>query len=253
VRDLVHLRAVLGTALPVIAARTATIRAQVEAARQLQASALSAAEAQRAGRARLEAERTALARLEARHRARAGALGRTALSEADRALALGEQARDLVDQMSQETDAALIAEALSRLPGPTARPVAGGGVAAAGRARAYRLPVDGRLVTGFGEVSAAGVRARGLTFAVADGARVVAPAGGIVRFAGRFRSFGTIVILDHGDGWSTLVAGLSATPLAREQGVAMGEPLGVVRGADARVTVELRRRGRPVDLLALTG
>jgi hypothetical protein len=33
----------------------------------------------------------------------------------------------------------------------------------------------------------------------------------------------------------------------------MGEPLGVVRGADARVTVELRRRGRPVDLLALTG
>jgi septal ring factor EnvC (AmiA/AmiB activator) len=83
---------------------------------------------------------------------------------------------------------------------------------------------------------------------------VVAPAAGTVRYAGRFRGYRTIVIIDHGDGWTTLVTGLAAAPLRVGQTLAVGAPLGTAgRGEDARVTVELRRKGRPFDIASLIG
>ena len=252
VEDLVRLRAVLGTVLPQVRARAAAIRTDLAATRRLQTSATLAAAELRARRAALEGERTALARLEAGHRARARALGRGALSESDRALALGERARDLVDQLGEEGRATATAGDLAALPGPLPRPLAPGNVPPAPVA-AYRLPVAGRLVTGLGEVSPSGVRARGLTFRVAPGTIAVAPVAGTVRYAARFRSFGTVVILDHGDGWTTTLTGLAATPLARGQAVAAGAPLGRAGSGEPEITVELRRRGRPIDLLALTG
>ena len=115
----------------------------------------------------------------------------------------------------------------------------------------YRLPVTGRLLTGLGEASDFGYRARGLTIKPASGARVVAPAGGKVVFAGRYRSFGDIVIIDHGAGWTTLLTGLNALSADVGQMVAMGAPVGAHDPASAGVTVELRRAGRPVDIIAL--
>jgi murein hydrolase activator len=254
VEDLVRLRAVLGSVLPAVRARAAGIAGEVAATRRLQDSATLAAVDQRSQRIRLEAERTALARLEQDQRARARALGRGAMSEGDRALALGERARELVEQMGEEGRAAVTASTLAGLSGPVPRPIQGG--VAASHA-AYRLPIAGQLVTGFGEVSRAGVRSRGLTFRVVPGRAAVAPAGGTVRYAGRFRSYGTIVILDHGAGWSTLVTGLARTPLTRGSVVSAGRPLGITEarsdGAAPEVTVELRRQGRPVDLLAIAG
>ncbi|HVF93849.1 MAG TPA: peptidoglycan DD-metalloendopeptidase family protein, partial [Sphingomonas sp.] len=114
--------------------------------------------------------------------------------------------------------------------------------------------VTGRLVTGLDELSPTGVRSRGLTFAVAARAPVVAPAGGTIRYAGRFRGYGVVVIIDHGDGWTSLVTGLGDASVAAGQAVAMGAAVG--RGAagdDPRVTVELRRRGRPVDIAMVMG
>ena len=254
VDDLVHVRAVLGSALPVVRQRTAAVRAEVEATRRLQRNATLAATALRQGRARLEADRVALARLEADHRRRSQALGRNALSESDRALALGERARDLVDRLAEEDVAQATAADLIRLPGPDPRPLAPGAVPPAPPEGVYRLPVRGRLVTGLDEISRTGVRSRGLTFAVAPGAPVIAPAGGIVRYARRFRDYGVIVIIDHGDGWNTLVTGLAEGVVAPGAHVAMGDPLGLAsRADDPQVTVELRRRGRPVDIAALVG
>jgi len=251
VDDLVHLRAVLDAVLPVVRARAAEVRVRLDATRRLQAGAVLAATALRDGRARLEGERVALAQAEARHLEQARTLGRDALSEADRALALGEEARDLIDRMAADGAARATAADLGDLPEPRPRPLASGSVAVARTGGVYRLPVNGRLVTGFGEVSGAGVRSRGLTFAVTAGAGVVAPAGGIVRYAGRFRSFGTVVIVDHGDGWTTLVTGLAVTPLRAGMRVAAGAAIGRAGAGEPRVTVELRRRGRPMDVLAL--
>ncbi|WP_293872583.1 murein hydrolase activator EnvC family protein [Sphingomonas sp. UBA978] len=254
VDDLVHVRAVLGGALPIVRERTQAVRQQIARTRALEADAALAAVALRDSRARLEADRTALAQLAATHRRRSQALGRNAMSESDRALALGERARDLVEQLDSGDAARATAAGLATLPGPLPRPLAPGTVAPRRSEGVYRLPVRGRLVTGLDEISDSGVRSRGLTFAVAAAAPVVAPAAGVVRYARAFRDYGVIVIIDHADGWTTLVTGLGRAGVARGQRVAAGAPIGVAGGGeDPRVTVELRRRGRPMDIAALLG
>ena len=252
--DLVHVRAVLGGALPLVQQRTDGVRRQIARTRGLERDASVAAAALRRGRAQLETDRVALATLEAAHRRRASALGRHAMSEEDRALALGERARDLVESLGDDAVAQATAADLAALPGPLPRPLAPGTRLPVPAAGAYRLPVRGRLVTGTGEISDAGVRSRGLTFAVAAGAPVVAPAGGVVRYAKAYRGYGTIVILDHGDGWTSLVTGLAAAGVRSGERIAAGAPLGrAAGGEEPRITVELRRRGRPVDIAALLG
>ncbi|HXH16746.1 MAG TPA: peptidoglycan DD-metalloendopeptidase family protein [Sphingomonas sp.] len=257
VDDLVHVRAVLGSALPVVRQRTQAVRAELAETRRLQASATLAAKALSDGRARLENDRIALAKLEARHRQRSQSLGRGARSESDRALALGERARDLVDGMAATTSDKATAASLLTLAGPLPRPIARGTTPPPAPSGVYRTPVTGTLVTGFDEVSGSGVRSRGLTFATAPRARVVAPAAGTVRYARRFRDYGVIVIIDHADGWTSLVTGLAATAVKPGDRIAMGAPIGIAPRDAApsdeapRITVELRRQGRPVDAASL--
>ncbi|WP_010160891.1 murein hydrolase activator EnvC family protein [Sphingomonas sp. PAMC 26617] len=258
--DIVHVRAVLASTLPAIRARTHGVRAELARTRLLQAQATLAGQALAEGRTRLEAQRLALSRLEAAHRLRARALGRDALFESDRAIALGEKARDLVDGMDQADTLATTQQQLTTLPGPEQRParpgtVAGGGGTGWSRATPpYRLPVSGRIATGFGEVSDAGVRSRGLTIATLGRARVVAPAAGQVAFAGPFRGYGTIVILDHGGGWTSLIAGLGETTARAGQHIAQDALVGYAAAGPApRVTIELRRRDRPIDMTPLLG
>ena len=261
VDDIVHVRAVLASALPVIRARTAGLRAGLARTRQLQANAALATQGLAESRSRLQAQRLALTRLEAEHRLRSRTLGRDALFESDRAIALGERARDIVDLMGQLGDQATIRENLERLPGPLPRPPRPGDAplplassAWPGAAPPYRLPVQGKIVTGLGELSSAGVRSRGLTIATTRDAQVVAPAQGRVSFAGPFRAYGTIVILDHGGGWTTLLWGLGSASVEVGETVAQGSPVGrAARDDDPRVTVELRRRGRAVDMTPLIG
>lgn len=254
VDDLVRVRAVLGAALPVVRARTQGLRDEIDRTRILRAAADSAAQALHENGVRLARDRIALAQLEAAHRSRARALGHDALSEADRALALGERARDLVDRMARDDDGFATTAELAALPGPIARPVLPGSAPRAHLGGAYRVPVAGRLVTGLDELSDTGVRSRGLTFVVAPAAPVRAPAGGVVRFARHFRDYGIVVIIDHGDGWTSAVIGLASTRVRPGDAVQPGTILGVAHyGREPQVTFELRRRGVPVDIAALIG
>lgn len=254
VSDLVHVRAVLGATLPVIQARTAEVRGALDRTHRLRAESVAAVRSLRDGRARLEGERLALVKLEAEHRLRSRDLGRTALFESDRAMALGERARDIVDQIRTSASASDTARALAELSGPLPRPASDTAIAAkpATALPPYRLPVAGTLVTGLGEISDSGVRSRGLTLAVASAAPVVAPAAGKVLFAARFRDYGRVVILDHGQGWTSLIAGLYGVAVHTGDMVAQGALLGTAaHGEAARVIVELRRRGEAVDLTAM--
>ncbi|WP_294189930.1 peptidoglycan DD-metalloendopeptidase family protein [uncultured Sphingomonas sp.] len=240
--DLVHVRAVLDAALPVVRRRTAAIRSELAQTRALHASAAATQAELGAGRAQLLGAQRALAALR-NEPLDAG-------TASDRALALGERARDAIDRLRGAGDAQATLASLVSLPGPPIPAVS------AEMAAPYRLPMKGRLVTGFGELSDNGVRARGLSFAVAPAARVVAPAAGRIVFAQPFRGFGTIVIIDHGQGWVTLLTGLAQLSVTREQQVAAGALIGVAGSPKAgdeapQVTVELRRRGRPVDLTLL--
>ena len=261
VDDLVHVRAVLANTMPVIRARTADVRADLVRTRALQAQAGLATRALAESRTRLERQRLSLTRLEAEHRLRSRALGRDALFESDRAIALGEKARDIVDLMGTIGNQAATRESLESLPGPLPRPPRPGEVASpvdrvawSHAAPPYRLPVPGKIVTGLGEVSDAGVRSRGITIAPVADAQVIAPAAGRIAFAGPFRAYGNIVIIDHGGGWTSLVSGLGVVSTRIGDKVEQGAPIGQAGGgASPRVTVELRRRDRAVDMTALVG
>ena len=117
--------------------------------------------------------------------------------------------------------------------------------------RAYILPVQGRLVSGFGELNPTGYRERGIRLAVMPSAQIVAPASGKITFAGRYRSFGNIMIIEHGGGWTTLVTNIEQLGVASGASVAQGATIGRA-GADApEIMIELRRYGRTIDVLAL--
>lgn len=259
--DLVHVRAVLGTVTPVIAARTADVRAAIARTRALRLESADAVAALRAGREHYQAEQLALARIEGENRLRSRDLGRSALIESDRAIALGEQARDIVDLMDQLSDAAAVRGDLEKLSGPLPRPVLPGSAAEPvdppiGRSarQPYRLPLSGDVVRGFGEVSDAGVRSRGITLVAWPGAQAVAPAAGRVVYAGAFRDYGKIVIIDHGGGWTTLVTGLSRVTVAVGARLNQGSPIGRAPDGDGgEITIELRRRDVPVDFVPLLG
>ncbi|MCA3417349.1 MAG: peptidoglycan DD-metalloendopeptidase family protein [Roseomonas sp.] len=110
-------------------------------------------------------------------------------------------------------------------------------------------PVHGRISIAFGQRGEAGP-ARGVTFATAGGARVVSPCTGRAVFAGPFRRFGQIIILECGPGLHLVLAGFEA--LDTEAGAALlaGEALGrLSAGPDGRgaLYLELRRDGQVVD------
>ena len=259
--DIVHVRALLAAGVPVIRMRSAGVRAELTRAERLYADADRATAALLAGRNVLRRERAALAAAETAHRARSARLVDSAMYEEDRALALGEQARDIVALMDDLGAQAARRERLAALPGPIPRPRVPGlapppaDVVAADATPPpqYRLPVVGRVRTGLGEVSDAGIRARGLTLATAAGAQVVAPADGRIAYAGLFRGYGRIAIVDHGGGWTTLMTGMTTVAVTVGDMVDAGSPIGTAPSGRVGITVELRHDGRPVDITPLLG
>jgi septal ring factor EnvC (AmiA/AmiB activator) len=116
-------------------------------------------------------------------------------------------------------------------------------------------PVHGRVSISFGQRGEAGP-ARGVTFSTVGGARVVSPCTGRAVFAGPFRRFGQIIILECGPGLHLVLAGFEA--LDTEAGAALlaGEALGrLTAGADGRgaLYLELRRDGQVVDPMPWLG
>ncbi|MSP51785.1 MAG: peptidase M23, partial [Alphaproteobacteria bacterium] len=115
----------------------------------------------------------------------------------------------------------------------------------------------GRLVGRFGEVNDLGIKERGISLESIPGARVVAPHGGQIVFAGQFRTYGQLLILAHGGGYHTLTAGLGRIDGAVGHSVNTGEPIGRMaeRGNERPILyVEMRHNGAPIDpLLWLAG
>ena len=248
--EVVHVRALLASALPEIRARTAGLRAEVARGDALRRQADLAVASLKSSRESLKQRRLALARFEARERVRSQDLMQSAANESERAMAFGEEARDLAALVDSRQFQAQLRSSLSGLPGPLPRPV---NPPSAPVRAAYLLPVRGRLVTGTGELSDAGVHARGLTIETAADAAVVAPAAGRVAYAGRFRSYGDIVVIDHGHGWLSAITNLGALAVRSGDQVGAGAPLGRTGAGSPRVGVELRHDGRPVPITGLIG
>ena len=258
-QEAVYLRAVLETMLPQVERRTAGLRTAIARGKVLQAQAEQASADLRASQAELGRRRQTLASLEARQRLESRSASSSADREAERALALAEQARDLGGLVGELDKAGRLRGQLAALPGPVLRPAQpqAAQVAALSEATAlptnapaqYLLPVSGRLVTGFGASAPGQVQSRGISIAARGSAQVVAPAAGRVVFAGPYQGYGSIVIIEHGGGWTSLVTGLSVLDTRVGRDLVAGSPLGQAGPGRPVLSLELRKDGAPVNPL----
>ena len=110
-----------------------------------------------------------------------------------------------------------------------------------------KLPVTGTVKHRFGDRKNANETYRGLVFAARPGATVVAPYQGEVVFTGPFMDYGRMVLVKHGDGYITLLAGLGSIQVGLNQRLNSGEPLGTMPTGNAQLYVEVRERSKPID------
>ncbi|MBX7201110.1 MAG: peptidoglycan DD-metalloendopeptidase family protein [Rhodospirillaceae bacterium] len=124
------------------------------------------------------------------------------------------------------------------------------------------FPVTGTLATRYGAAGGSAEdpssRAKGITITTRGGAQVVAPFDGIVAFAGPFRGYGQLLIIEHSEGYHTLLAGMGRIDAVVGARVLAGEPVGVMENASTTagektggpsLYVELRRDGQPINPL----
>jgi septal ring factor EnvC (AmiA/AmiB activator) len=121
-------------------------------------------------------------------------------------------------------------------------------------------PVVGEKVLGFGDPDGFGGESQGLSLATRPGAPVLAPTDGWVVYAGPFRSYGQVLILNAGDDYHIVMAGMERIDVALRQFVLAGEPvaaMGATRlasldnvehtSAQPILYVEFRRNGTAID------
>ena len=114
------------------------------------------------------------------------------------------------------------------------------------------LPARGDIDQYYGQNNRYGNTEKGITIRTRPEAQVVAPYDGKVVFAGPFRGYQHILIIEHSDGYHTLLAGMVRVDSAVGQWLLAGEPVGVMaRSKDGvpRLYFELRRRGQAVNPL----
>ncbi|MGB7102824.1 MAG: peptidoglycan DD-metalloendopeptidase family protein [Xanthobacteraceae bacterium] len=122
-----------------------------------------------------------------------------------------------------------------------------------------RLPVNGVKIREFGASDGFGGTQKGLTIGAHAGAQITSPCDGWVVYAGTFRSYGQLLILNAGGGYHVLLAGMERISVDLGQFVLTGEPVAVMGGGSqvsaAAATkskqpvlyVEFRKDGTPID------
>jgi len=121
------------------------------------------------------------------------------------------------------------------------------------------IPVNGVKIKAFGAPDGLGSSEKGLSIATRAGAQVTAPSDGWVVYAGPFRSYGQLLILNAGGGYHILLAGMDRISVDLGQFVLTGEPVAVM-GSGSHIAailatgssqpilyVEFRKDGSPVD------
>ncbi|NNE21229.1 MAG: peptidoglycan DD-metalloendopeptidase family protein [Rhizobiales bacterium] len=236
--------------------------------------------------ARHKAERTELgehlAKLEVAHKQMAGLQARKIalikqtdtdlLAEAERAEKLAEKAKSLKQLLAALAEERKRREAKSKIEAKTAAKAGPETVKKPKKRRLARLsfksvrgkmdyPVQGRLLRRFGEKDDFGNDSKGIYIATRRQGQVTAPVAGRVEYAGDFRSYGKLLILDVGQGYHVLFAGLAQLSAQTGQDLQAGEPIGRMGNTSARGTligetldinkpilyVEFRIKGQAID------
>lgn len=198
------------------------------------------------------ADQTRLHRIHAAIRVLHAPIAADATPDERMAVARRRAAARLLLERDQHERALLADEATQLAAARTTTDAAAAQVAKVALPSELVIPAHGKIARRFGEYqherSKAQLSRRGVDLEVDDHAPAVAPADGVVRFAGPIRGLDHGVILDHGD-YLTVIAKLGELTLPIGTHVAKGDRLG--RAAHHRVYLELRAKigpgGLPID------
>jgi murein hydrolase activator len=113
-----------------------------------------------------------------------------------------------------------------------------------------RPPATGAVVRGYGDLAEDGTASEGIFIRTRPRAQVVSPFDGRVEFAGPFNTYGGLLILNVGDGYYVVLAGMSVTYASVGQSVLAGEPVGAMSETEQPAPdlyLELRRNDDAID------
>jgi septal ring factor EnvC (AmiA/AmiB activator) len=226
-------------------------------------------------RDRLKDDSVRLAALVEERQRKQSAIEKDVEAEGARAINLSRQVeglQGLIAKMEQELKSAAKAAATASLQGAPAAP--GGkpnlgalrdparltpAIAFASARGLFALPVNGRKIRDFGGSDGAGGVQKGISLTAKAGAQVTTPCDGWVVYAGPFRSYGQLLILNAGGGYHVLIAGMERISVNIGQFVLTGEPVATM-GSTSQVAsilattasqpvlyVEFRKDGTPID------
>ncbi|WP_430642029.1 murein hydrolase activator EnvC family protein [Bradyrhizobium ivorense] len=226
-------------------------------------------------RNRLKEDQTRLAALVDERQRQQAAAEKDMATEGARAIALSKQVTDLqglIAKMEQDIKSAAKAAATASLQGAPAtvngKPNLGAfkdparltpAVAFASAKGLFAYPVNGSKIRDFGGSDGSGGVQKGISLAAKPGAQVTTPCDGWVVYAGPFRSYGQLLILNAGGGYHVLIAGMERISVNIGQFVLTGEPVATM-GSTSQVAsilatnasqpvlyVEFRKDGTPID------
>ncbi|MGZ5874222.1 MAG: murein hydrolase activator EnvC family protein [Bradyrhizobium sp.] len=226
-------------------------------------------------RDKLREDQTRLAALVDERQRKQSAIEKDMEAEGARAVALSRQVdslQGLIGKMEQDLKSAAKAAAAASQQGTPAtlngKPNLGGlkdparlspAIAFASAKGLLALPVNGVKIREFGGSDGAGGVEKGISLATRAGAQVTTPCDGWVVYAGPFRSYGQLLILNAGGGYHVLIAGMERISVNIGQFVLTGEPVATM-GKKSQVAamlatsasqpvlyIEFRKDGTPID------
>lgn len=268
--ETVYTSAMIAAILPEVRTRTAGLRAKIAARNKLVRERQIAVARFVENTNAIAAKHKSLMALEMAHRLKSRELDGSASKAAAQAITFAESARNMDALIAKLSQASSLRDQLAALPGPILRPSSAALItqagdivqepqnssalaSLAGSARRFRLPAIGIAQRGFGELKLDGIRAADLTLRVQPNAQITAPAAGEVAFAGNYRGFGKIVIIDHGGGIMSIVTGLARLSVITGNTLIDGTPIGNASQARPTITFEIRRNGVSVNPLDFVG
>jgi septal ring factor EnvC (AmiA/AmiB activator) len=266
VRSAILLRA----AVPAIEARATRLRDDLRVLGEVRDAMAGAREKLTAESERLKTRQTELAALVARKSDLAGRTREESLAAGKRAETLGQEAqslRELLARIAEERRRTAARREAERreaerrraaMPAPAPAPPIKLRPPKAERAPQVAalgplgLPARGTIRRKFGGDDEFGQPARGISVKTRSNAQVVSPRAGEIVFAGPFRGFGQLLIIEHGAEYHVLLAGMARIDATVGDKVMAGEPVGIMGSGgtpEPILYLELRRKGRPVDPL----
>jgi murein hydrolase activator len=265
----------LGAVVPELRGRAEKLAADLGELVALRKTIATERDAQARDRDKLKDDQVRLAALVEERQRKQSAFEKDMEAEGARAINLSKQVdslQGLIAKMEQDLKSAAKAAATASLQGA---PAAANGklnlgalkdsarltpaIAFASAKGLFALPVNGRKIREFGGSDGAGGVERGISLATRAGAQVTTPCDGWVVYAGPFRSYGQLLILNAGGGYHVLIAGMERISVNIGQFVLTGEPVATM-GSTSQVAsilattasqpvlyVEFRKDGTPID------